>query len=200
MNTHIDVTEIRSEKDILDLVERGKGDASYFPHFLALLEERHPVYTGIDSSAVTRIRGVLIQVLAYRALPDTALPFVLAELESAFDPWLTAVAAAALRKRPEPSSKFVEPLLEAILYIRHRDDLIYLDSYGGYNGNGKTTTALQEIFQTLSWLGNLGQKALPYLRDLSGEIHSKELLLVLNEVIIKLEASSTSVTENESEN
>ncbi|MBD2503175.1 SCO family protein [Anabaena azotica] len=191
----VDVQAISSEAEVIDFIQLGQGDASFTPCFLDLLEERHPVYAGVDSATVTRIRGSLIQALAYRALPETALPFVLAELESAFDPWLTAVAAAALRKRPEPSAQFVQPLLEAILYIRHRDDLIRLDTYGGYGGNGEPTTALKEILRTFAWLGSCGRSALPRLHELAAELKSENLRSDLNKAIEALETQPLPGTE-----
>ncbi len=193
----VDVEAIRSEEDVIDLIQRGQGDASFTPCFLALLEERHPVYAGADPAAVIRIRGSLIRVLAHRALPETALPFVLEELESAFDPWLTALAAAALRKRPEPSSRFVEPLLEAILYIRHRDDLIRLDAYGGYGDDGEVTTPLREILRTFAWLGSCGRNALPRLRELACSLNSEHLRSDLNDAIDALEADPSAGTKEE---
>jgi protein SCO1/2 len=192
-NVAVDVEAIRSEAEVIDLIQSGQGDVSFTSCFLALLEERHPVYSGADPAAVTRIRGSLIQALAYRALPATALPFVIEELESAFDPWLTAIAAAALRKLPEPAIQFVEPLLEAILYIRHRDDQIRLHIYGGYGGDGETTTALKEILRTFLWLGSCGQIALPRLRELACEFKSKQLRSDLIDVIGSLEAAPSSV-------
>jgi cytochrome oxidase Cu insertion factor (SCO1/SenC/PrrC family) len=183
---------ICSEEEAIALIQRGQGDASFTPCFLALLEERHPIYTGADPAAVTRIRGALIRALAHRALPETALPFVLAELESAFDPWLTAIAAAALRKRPEPSSQFVEPLLEAILYIRHRDDRVCLDVYGGYGVDGEATTPLMEILQTFAWLGRDGRSALPRLHELAGELKSEPLHSALNDTIAAIETDPLS--------
>jgi protein SCO1 len=189
----MDVNAIRTEAAVIELIQRGQGDVSFAPGFLALLDERHPIYTGVDSAAVTRIRGALIQALAYRALPETALPFVIEALESAFDPWLSAIAAASLRKRPEPSALFVEPLLEAILYIRHRDDQIRLHVYGGYGGDGEATTALQEILRTVLWLGSYGRSALPRLRELAGEFQNEQLRSDLNHVIGALEAASADV-------
>ena len=78
--------------------------------FLELLDERHAIYRGVSTPAVTRMRGALLLALGHRALPTTALPFVLEELESAHDAWLTAIAAHVLRKYPEPSASFAEPL------------------------------------------------------------------------------------------
>ncbi len=189
----VDIETVCTEAAVIDLIQRGQGDVSFMPAFLALLEERHPVYAGADSATVTRIRGALIQALAYRALPETALPFVIETLESAFDPWLSAIAAAALRKRPEPSTLFVEPLLEAILYIRHRDDQIRLHVYGGYGGDGETTTALQEILRTFVWLGSCGRSALPRLRELASEFQNEQLRSELNNVISSIETAPADI-------
>src|SRR4029450_2155242 len=106
--------------------------SAYTETFLALLDERHAVYQGAGAPAVIRMRGALLLALGHRALPTKALPFVIEELESAHDAWLTAVAAHVLRKDPEPSPSFAEPLLSAVLYIRHRDLVVRLANYGGH--------------------------------------------------------------------
>ena len=85
---------IRSEEEVKALISQGRGDPSFNPTFLALLDEHHLIYLGANPSAVIRMRGALLAALAYRALPDQALPIVLAELDSSYDPWLTAIAAA----------------------------------------------------------------------------------------------------------
>ena len=117
---------IRTEADLLRVVEIGRGDSAFTATFLELLDERHAVYRGVGTAAVTRMRGVLLLALGHRALPTTALPFVLEELESAHDAWLTAIAAHVLRKYPEPSASFAEPLRSAVLNIQHRDEIVRL--------------------------------------------------------------------------
>ena len=124
--------QVRTEADLIRVVEIGRGDSAFTKTFLELLDERHAVYRGVSTPAVTRMRGALLLALGHRALPTTALPFVLEELESAHDAWLTAVAAHVLRKYPEPSPSFAEPLLSAVLYIRHRDEIVRLANYGGH--------------------------------------------------------------------
>jgi protein SCO1/2 len=160
---------VRTESDLIRLVEQGRGDSAYTGMFLALLDERHPVYRGVGTPAVTRMRGTLLLALGHRALPTGALPFVVEELESAHDAWLTAVAAHVLRKYPEPSSSFAAPLLSAILYIRHRDDVVRLASYGGRGREGETTTAMAEVMATIGWLGGCGTVCLSPLEDLLSE-------------------------------
>ena len=154
---------VRCEADLLRFVESGRGDGSYTAAFLELLDERHAVYAGVGTPAVVRMRGALLLALGERVLPTAALPFVLEELESPHDAWLTAVAARVLRNHPEPSAAFVEPLLTAVASIRHRDDVVRLETYGGYGGDGESTTATAEVLGTLAWLGGLAATALPRL-------------------------------------
>jgi cytochrome oxidase Cu insertion factor (SCO1/SenC/PrrC family) len=99
-------------------------------------------------------------------LPTAALPFVIEELETAHDAWLTAVAAHVLRKYPEPLPSFAQPLLSAVLYIRHRDDVVRLANYGGHGPGGETTTAMAEVMRTIAWLGRCGMACLSSLEDL----------------------------------
>lgn len=158
--------QVRTESDVVRLVERGRGDSAFTKTFLDLLDERHAIYRGAATPAVTRMRGALLLALGHRALPTTALPFVLEELESAHDAWLTAIAAHVLRKYPEPSASFTEPLLSAVLYIRHRDEIVRLAHYGGHGPGGETTTAMGEVMRTIGWLGRAGTACLPRLEEL----------------------------------
>lgn len=155
---------VRTEADLAAMVEAGRGDSAFTRTFLALLDERHAVYRGVSTPAVTRMRGALLLALGHRALPSTALAFVLEELESAHDAWLTAIAAHVLRKYPEPSASFVEPLLSAIFNIRHRDEIVRL--VPGEAAGGDPTTAMAEVLQTIGWLGRAGAASVPRLEDL----------------------------------
>ena len=157
--------EVRTEADLVRVVEIGRGDSAYTETFLALLDERHPVYRGVNKPAVTRMRGALLLAVGHRALPTLALPFVMEELESAHDAWLTAVAARVLRNHPEPLTSFAEPLLSAVLYIRHRDEVVRLPNDTGDGSNG-ATTAMAEVMQTIGWLGRAGTTCLSSLEDL----------------------------------
>lgn len=159
-------TEVRTESDLVRIIEAGRGDSAFTKTFLDLLDERHDVYRGAGTPTVTRMRGALLLALGHRALPSTALPFVLEELESAHDAWLTAVAAHVLRKYPEPSASFAEPLLSAVLYIQHQDEIVRLANYGGLAPGGETTTAMKEIMQTIGWLGRAGAVCVSRLEDL----------------------------------
>ena len=158
--------QVCTEADLIRVVEHGRGDSAYTQTFLALLDERHPVYRGVSTAVVSRMGGALLLALGHRALPAAALPFVMEELESAHEAWLTAVAARVLRKYPEPWPSFARPLLSAILYIRHRDDVVRVANYAGHGPGGETTTAMAEVMQTIAWLGRSGMACLSSLEDL----------------------------------
>ena len=166
--------EVRTEEDLVAWVEASRGAEGRVDHLLSLLRESHPVYDGRGTAAVVRMRGWLLvalgeEELAGEALTDEALPFLVEELESGHDAYLTAAAAAALR-RCAPRQEWVAPLLAALLYIRYRDDSVTLQTYGGYGVPGERTTAVFEVLKTLEALGPEGREALPRLRELEREV------------------------------
>jgi protein SCO1 len=185
---------VRSEADLLRFVEAGRGNGGYTAAFLELLDERHAVYAGVGTPAVVRMRGALLLALGDRVLPTAALPFVLEELESPHDAWLTAVAARVLRHHPEPSASFVEPLLTAVASIRHRDDAVRLDTYGGYGGNGEPTTATAETLRTLAWLGKVAEPALPRLVEWRAQQPGPIFAGLLDETIAAIRAGAARST------
>jgi protein SCO1/2 len=177
---------VRTEAELAQLVAAGRGDPAYSGVFLDLLDEHHPVYDGVGTPAVVRMRGALLLALGHRALPTVALPFVLEELESPHEAWLTAVAARVLRNHPQPSAAFVAPLLSALFYIRQRDDVVRLDAYGGY-GPGEPTTAVAEVIRTVGWLSQAGARALPRLRELRDQKPGPTTAAWLDEAIAAIE-------------
>ena len=187
-------SSVRCEADLLRFVEAGRGNGSYTPAFLELLDERHAVYAGVGTPAVVRMRGALLLALGNRVLPTAALPFVLEELESPHDAWLTAVAARVLRNHPAPSAAFVEPLLAAVTSIRHRDDVVRLATYGGYGGEGEPTTATAEVLQSLAWLGGLATAALPRLLEWRAQRPGTRFGGLLDEAIAAIRAAADDAT------
>lgn len=181
---------VRCEADLLRFVEAGRDNGSYTATFLELLDERHAVYAGVGTPAVVRMRGALLLALGERVLPTAALPFVLEELESPHDAWLTAVAARVLRNYPEPSAAFVEPLLLAVTSIRHRDDVVRLATYGGYGDEGEPTTATAEALHTLGWLGGLATAALPRLVEWRAQRPGARFGSLLDEAIAAIGADA----------
>ncbi|MFN0091512.1 MAG: SCO family protein [Acidimicrobiales bacterium] len=155
---------------------------------VALLREEHPLYDRLGSFEILRIRGSLLLALGERGLADLALPYVLEELESAHDPYLTAVAARVLRTT-SPRAAFAAPLLDALLYIRQRDDVVRLDAYGGYGSTGESTTATAEVLRTIGWLAEEGRAALPRLRALRDERPGPVTVAAVEDAIAAIEVA-----------
>lgn len=153
------------EEVVAGFVERV-SDLPHAADLVALLPEEHPLYTGRGTNQTARIRGYIIAAFARTGLPETALPFVLDELENGIEAYLTGAAAVALRGTA-PSASFIPYLLTAVRNTRYRDDSMTFDCYrpGWPLSNG--TTALTEIFRTFAWLGAEGKDALGRLRDFS---------------------------------
>lgn len=157
--------EPRTPAELFALAGAGRGDPLVAPLFLQLFDERHHVYAGVDSLTVARMRAELLAAVAHHSLSTQALPFVLEELESASDPRLTALAAAALRRHPEPGRRFVQPLLDALSFIDGHDDVVELGSLRRAN-DPERTTAATEVLRTLGWLVSSGHFPLTELQQL----------------------------------
>lgn len=172
--------EVRTESDLMRVIEAGREDSALTETLLSLLDERHRVYHGVSTPGVIRMRGSLLLALAHRALPVTGLPFVLEELESAHDAWLTAAAARILRRFPQRSAAFAEPLLSALLYIRHRDEMVQLPAEPGVT---ELTTATREVIESIAWLGRAGMSCIPRLEQVLAQNPGPSTSAMLTEAI-----------------
>lgn len=156
---------------------------------LELLEETHPVYEGLGSPAVARVRGAALLALGRGPLPPVAIPFLLEELESPHDPYLTAAAAHALRRAAEPDAVFLAPLLRALGAVRYRDDTVRLTAWGGYAAEGEPTTAVAEVLESLAWLGGHAKAGLESLRALEAQEPGRQTRQALALVIARIESA-----------
>lgn len=68
---------------------------------VALLAEQSPIYHGLSANAAERIRGFIFASFETVGLPQSALPFILEELETGINPYTVAAAAKALRGAAE---------------------------------------------------------------------------------------------------
>jgi len=139
---------------VAELARTGGSDARRA--LIGLCEERHPSYEDQPASAVTRMRGWVLESLCrVGPLPDEALPFVLEELENAQDPFLIAVAASCLRTYPQPLPSFSEALSMASRNARGMEAPVLLGVYGGIGPAGSgSTSAMRELAATLEWMGS----------------------------------------------
>ena len=132
---------------------------------LSLLHENNPLYDQRGAATVVRMRGWVMLTLARPTLPDTALPFLLEDLDTGVDPYLVATAACALRSYPTPNAAFAPFIVRAITNIRYRDDRVSFETYGAYAIGTNGTTPVRELLATLTWLG-------PHARAVISEIES----------------------------
>jgi len=152
-----------------------------------LLREDHPLYDQRGAATTVRMRGWILLALARVGVSDTALLFVLDELDAGADPYLVAAAARALRSYPSPTAAFAPFVMRAIANIRYRDEPVCLDSYGEYAVASTGTSPVRELFVTLAWLGPHARGALreiEALREQRGRLSSK----LLGDLDLALEA------------
>jgi cytochrome oxidase Cu insertion factor (SCO1/SenC/PrrC family) len=124
---------------------------------VGLLDERAAIYDGLGSAEAERLRAQVFAALAGAALPASALPFVLEELETGMDAVATAAAAMALRRAARPGAEAEALLLKAI------DRLALADVPFPFRPG---RTALEEALLTLAGLPGAGGEARAALRRL----------------------------------
>lgn len=160
------------EEHIAALVDAVTRDPRHRDRLVELLPEQISLYAGRGTNATTRIRGYILAAFERVGLPDSALPYVLEELESGRDAYLVAAAAKALRGLQRPTSNVAAFLLKAIANIQYADDAVSFDCYRPRWPMPSHTTAMEEIMKTCAWLGALARPALPALQALHQDRHA----------------------------
>ena len=124
----------------------GSGD-----DLVDLLPEQSPIYRGRPTGEAERLRGYVLASFEQTGLPESAMAFVIEELEGGHTPYLIAAAAKAARGAQTLPDHIAPLLLDAIERVRQSDDVVCFDRTGP-TGNGATpTTALMELF--VRWPG-----------------------------------------------
>ncbi len=131
----------QTEKAFCSLVEELALDPAKQNDLIDLLREDHPAYDQRGTATIARMRGWVVLTLARTKLPETALPFVIEELDTGVDAYLVATAAFALRSHPNPNPAFAPFVVRAITNIRYRDERVSLENYGGYAIGSTGTTS-----------------------------------------------------------
>src|SRR5947207_14933933 len=89
---------------------------------MALLAEQSPVYRGLGSGDVDRIRGFVLASFEKVGLPESAVTFVLEELQTGINPYTVAAAARAVRGATRVSDEMLAGLAGAASRIAGNDD------------------------------------------------------------------------------
>jgi cytochrome oxidase Cu insertion factor (SCO1/SenC/PrrC family) len=175
---------------VLADVDRLRRSPDQRDAIVALLAEQSPIYAGLTTNNAERLRGYLLASFETIGLPDSAMPFVIEELESGLNSYVVAAAAKAVRGGRELHEQIVPLLLEAIERLRGSDDVVCFD-YRGKPATGATqTTALMELFRTLGWLGPRASAAETPLKAMLGQQPSNFSVQVRTEIEKALAAVS----------
>lgn len=162
-----------SEEDFVSLIDTLKSTALTFNSTLLvdLLSERHPLYKERGSISSQRMRGYLIGAFQEIGTPNKTLPYLLEELETSFYPYIVAASARAVRGLKNPHAGIASFLNKSIYNIWQGDSYVNYSAYQPpYINEDAKTTALWEIFESISWMGKKAKYILPDLHHLEDNL------------------------------
>jgi cytochrome oxidase Cu insertion factor (SCO1/SenC/PrrC family) len=125
---------------------------------VAMLAEQSPVYQGLGAGEAERIRGFVLASFEKVGLPETALPFVLEELQTGLNPYTVAAAAKGLRGGGRISDVALTLLGIAALRIENNDDNVQHETFDPGDRAPARTSALAEIVRTIGLSGASAQR------------------------------------------
>ena len=155
--------------ECVDAMARGDEGGD---RLVELLQEEHPVYHDRAASAIVRMRGWLLHSLSLNRIPNSAILFIIEELETGTDAYLIAAAAKALRSIRNPTAALAPFVLRSIQNIRFHDAPVTFETYGAFAMGVNTKGALNELFATVEWLGSNAASIAPDLRQIVTESRS----------------------------
>jgi cytochrome oxidase Cu insertion factor (SCO1/SenC/PrrC family) len=135
---------------------------------VAMLAEQSPVYQGLGSGEAERIRGFVLASFEKVGLPETALPFVLEELQTGLNPYTVAAAAKGLRGAGQISDNALKLLGIAALRIENDDDNVQHETFDPGDRTPARTSALAEIIRTIGLSGPPAQHLRGTLDEIAG--------------------------------
>jgi protein SCO1/2 len=158
-----------SEPDFAARIDAISADPARRVHLTELLREDHPIYDERGTATIVRMRGWLLLALARGEISETALIFVLEELDTGIDAYLVTAAARALRSYPRPTAALAPFVMRALTNIRYRDEPVSFENYGEYATSTTGTSPVRELLATLAWLGPHARGILPELEALRSQ-------------------------------
>jgi cytochrome oxidase Cu insertion factor (SCO1/SenC/PrrC family) len=165
---------------------RGLAGPHAGDRLVELLSERAPIYAGLRTDEVDRLRAVILSAFERRGLPREAVLFVLEELESGGNPQTVAAAARALRHAGEVPSQAVNLLLCAVDRFAAADDILEASDLAC----AEPTTLLLELLHTLVRLAphaaDGSREALRSVIDRSGPVFSDDVRAALDSALAAL--------------
>ncbi len=148
---------------VLNRIRNGELSKSLL---VELLSERHSVYIERPSYQMNRIKGYALASFLEVGLHDSAMNFVLDELQNGRNAYMVGAAARGMRGAKQPKAQYVNFLIQAVYNLKYHDDsfdlLVFKPDWPLKNpSNGRL-----EIFRTLQWLKGYAKGAVPELKSL----------------------------------
>lgn len=167
-----------SEEEFAGYIEQFSKENDSESDLIDLLREDHVAYADRGTAEVSRMRSWVLLKLAKSddGLPRNALLFALEELDTGIHAYSVAVAAYALRSQLKPEPSFARFIFQGLKNIRYHDEPIALDSYGEFPDSTWASSAVDELLETLKWMGPHArgiQEELEKLNGLPEKQHNK---------------------------
>lgn len=147
---------------VLDRIRNGDMSRSFL---VDLLSERHDVYIERPSYQMNRIKGYALASFLETGLPNSAINFVLDELQNGRNAYMVGGAARGLRGSRNPKAQYVSFLIQAIYNLKYHDDSFDLMIFKPDWPLQNPSNAHLEIFKTLQWLRGYAKGAVPELQS-----------------------------------
>jgi len=159
------LTKDSTEEEIGKVLDRIRKCELSRNLLIEFLSERHKMYVERPSHQMNRIKGYTLASFLEVGLPDSAMNFVLDELQNGRNAYIVGAAARGLRGAKQPKAQYVSFLIQAIYNLKYHDDSFDLTVFKPKWPLQKPSAARLEILSTLQWLRGYAKGALPELRS-----------------------------------
>ncbi|WP_298898183.1 SCO family protein [uncultured Psychroserpens sp.] len=127
-----------------------------------------------------RIRGYALASFKETGTPDSAINFILDELQNGRNAYMVGGAARGLRGAKHPKAQYVSFLIQGVYNLKYHDDSFDLKVFKPKWPLKNPSSGRLEIFRTLKWLKGHAKAALPELKsflnntqDFSPDLHKE---------------------------
>jgi protein SCO1/2 len=159
------LTKDSPEEEIGKVLDRTRSGELSSRLLVELLSERHAVYNERPGYQMNRIKGYALASFADVGLPDSAINFVLDELQNSRNAYTVAGAAKGLRGSKRPKAEYANFLIQAVHNLRYHDDSLDLTEFKPARPLRHPSSGKLEIFRTLQWLKGYAKAVLPELNS-----------------------------------
>jgi protein SCO1 len=159
------LTKDSTEEGIGKVLDRIRKDELSRSLLVDLLSERHNVYLERPSYQMNRIKGYALASFLEVGLPDSAVNFILDELQNGRNAYIVGAAAKGLRGAKQPKAHYVSFLIQAVYNLKYHDDSFDLSVFKPDWPLKNHSNGRLEIFKTLQWLKGYAKGAVPELRS-----------------------------------